>query len=481
MKREQLFDAITDLRDDLIEGALKPLKKRHIRWLAPVAAVVTIVLTITAIVQPGRNLIPDPSIIDTPIEDTPSANEQDHPQKEDLPDSGPLIVAHAIAEATPKFYPNEELDQEQVQQTVNRFTQKTLAKILGNTEDQNSVYSPASLFLSLATLTEITGDEAKAEILKSAGFTDAAQMQEQAKQLWDVTQSDFLHGKFQMANSIWLDSDVSYKEAPLKRLATEYYASSFQGTMGNEDYEELLRNWIKKETGGMSATDGEENFFTSNTFFAFLNAFYLHTEWASPFNEEHNFTAPFYGANGEETVEYMTNQDVYDVFQGEHFSALTKQASYGELVIFLPEKGTDTEQLLKDQAFLSHLTDPTYRGNMDTMCFRKLVLPKFDVASSLSLIQPLQRLGIQKIFKDDAENFAPLLEENQEGCVQKFTQDIRFTVDEKGCIAAGYTFYDGQYKSAGAGTGEDFIVDRPFVFSIRYKGIPLFIGVVNNV
>ena len=64
--------------------------------------------------------------------------------------------------------------------------------------------------------------------------------------------------------------------------------------------------------------------------------------------------------------------------------------------------------------------------------------------------------------------------------VASIHQDTRVKIDEQGVTAASYI------EIIGAGAAEppdeiiDFVLDRPFVFAITKRDIPLFVGTVNT-
>ena len=54
-----------------------------------------------------------------------------------------------------------------------------------------------------------------------------------------------------LANSLWLNESVNFNQSTMDSLAKNYYASSFRGEMGSEEFNQALRDWINEQTGGL--------------------------------------------------------------------------------------------------------------------------------------------------------------------------------------------------------------------------------------
>ena len=108
-----------------------------------------------------------------------------------------------------------------------------------------------------------------------------------------------------------------------------------------------------------------------------------------------------------------------------------------------------------------------------------LSVPKFDVASTTDLSEGLKNMGVTKVFQEMEAEFTNLTSDVPI-YLSEANQSVRVQIDEQGVKAAVYL------ERPGAGAAQppeeiiDFILDRPFLFVITNKNIPLFAGCVNN-
>lgn len=112
-------------------------------------------------------------------------------------------------------------------------------------------------------------------------------------------------------------------------------------------------------------------------------------------------------------------------------------------------------------------------------CQVDLRLPKFELTAKSDLVRDLPLLGVRKVFTGAAD-FSPLTDDLI--YVNEAAQKTFFSVDEKGCEAAAYTYYADKraaWESA-TPTKRTLHFDRPFLFAVMRDGAPLFIGVVSN-
>ena len=160
--------------------------------------------------------------------------------------------------------------------------------------------------------------------------------------------------------------------------------------------------------------------------------------------------------------------------KGEGFTAAPKSLKYGRMVFVLPEEGVTPESLLQRQGFLSELAEG-YEGARVIWS-----VPKFDVKSSVDLVDALNTLGVADAFAADKADFTPLTDNI--AYVSSVMQAARVKIDEEGVEAAAYT--EIVAKSDGAPEPSPVVemnLNRPFAFVI-FDGndVPLFVGTVQT-
>ena len=363
------------------------------------------------------------------------------------------------------------------------FCSLTMPVLLGEAEGENRVYSPLNLYLALGMLAEVTDGESREQILDLLGVSDVESLRERCRELWNVNYCRDGAVTSVPAGSFWLRNDISYHENTLKRLAENYYASSFEGEMGTAAYDQALQDWIKEQTGGLLKEQADELTMEPETVLALVSTIYYQAKWANEFLEANTEDGIFHGAGGDEATAFLHQGISRSYFWNDSYGAVClglKES--GGMWLFLPDEGVDAEELLTDPSvweLISHSSEAEWPDQKFLIV--NLALPKFDVVSDLDLRESLQELGVTDVFDAETSDFSPLTEKVEKIYLSKVQHAARVTVDEEGVTAAAYT----AMIACGAGRPPeeemDFVLDRPFLFVLTGEsGTPLFIGVVNH-
>ena len=191
MNKEQLSDAIGNISDEHIETNAKDIqpRKNHIlRTVLAIAAVLVLAVTAVLIIP---KLLPDHSTPDTSLtSDAPSdpsqtaSSQETEPTEEPSADSPETVpLSYAVAEAV---YPEEiselylwnSTKEDTYQYKIEdgktdslQYTRAILKTFFSGTKE-NAVFSPLSLYFSLASLAEMSNGETRAQIFDLLGATD---------------------------------------------------------------------------------------------------------------------------------------------------------------------------------------------------------------------------------------------------------------------------------------------------------------------
>lgn len=361
------------------------------------------------------------------------------------------------------------------------FVQSTLPLFLDTSKGQNAVYSPINIYLALAMLAEVADGDSRAQILAAMGLDNIYTAAKQAGILWQKHYIDDGASKSILANSFWLADDVVYKKETLERLADQYFASSFQGEMGSEDYTNALRNWLNEQTGGLLEDSIEGIEFDTETIMALASTIYFQSRWENEFVSDNNVEQIFHTPNGGVLTEFMTQSQTSAYYWHDTFSAISKNLNdMGKMWFILPDKGVSASKLLADDAIME-LVKASYDYPNQKYLIVNFSLPKFDISSDIDLTDGLKALGITDIFDVVKSDFSALTESADGIILTKADHAARVTVDEEGVKAAAYTVLMMAGSAAPPDEKIDFVLDRPFIFVITgNSGLPLFVGVVNN-
>ncbi|MBP3609126.1 MAG: serpin family protein [Lachnospiraceae bacterium] len=366
------------------------------------------------------------------------------------------------------------------QNGIREFYETTMQEFLKDTEGKNRIYSPLNVYMALAMLAETTDGESRSQILQLLHVDSMEKLRDNAAILWNANYCDDGTVTSRLASSIWLKNGNDYNTDTLQVLAENYYASSFQGNMGSEEYNKVLQNWLNEQTGGLLKEQASTVGMDPETIVALASTVYFQAKWQKEFWKENNTKEIFHAASGDLETEFMHQSSSDYYYWGEQFSAITRNLRYsGEMLLILPEEDVNVEELLSNQEVLDFIYKHEEWENQKYLIVNQSI-PKFDVASDYSLIHGLKNLGVTNVFDRTAADFTPLTLE-PEVAVDKATHAARVMIDEEGCTAAAFTVM----VAAGAGRPPeetvDFVLDRPFLFVINGQdGQPLFVGIVNQ-
>lgn len=488
MKKEDIYNGITEIRDDLIEGAAKKRKRPKI-WRFLVAAGLAAVIALGGFAVWRQ----------WDISGTGGAD-PDHPAYEDPTGNGthqtPAPVRTLAEAAYPErpAYPQEgwgeEYDLWYENMCERGLTGAELSAMTGwNTAavrtmlsghgDGNVVCSPTNLYLALSMLSEITGGETRAQILEALGVDSVEVLRAQANRLWNALYNDDGTYSLTLANSLWLQNRWEYRQEPLDILSEDYYASSFSGEMGSEEYDAVLREWIHQNTGNFLSDKTRDLGFDMETVIALASTLYFADKWELPFDEA--LTAPemFHAPGGDVERDCLHGTIESYVVRGDKFTAVElKFETGGSMRLLLPKEGVEPEELLSDPAALRLLSGGEFTGAelMDVT----LSLPKFDVSFDGDIRESMVKMGITDALDRDRSDFSPVSATPL--VVTHVFHASRVKIDEEGCEAAAYTLITSAPTTGLPWDNEDIELtfDRPFLFAVISQSQPIFAGIVNE-
>ena len=365
-------------------------------------------------------------------------------------------------------------------QALSDFAGRSTALAIAGMEGENTVYSPLSLWSALAMLAQCSGGESRQQVLTALGSDGLETLQEQVAQVWQGLYTDNGVSSLLLANSIWLNSSMegSYVEETLEALAQNYYAGAFAVPMGTAEADQAVTDWVSQQTHGLIG--GEEPVVETKEYTLALlaSSLYYKAPWAEEFSESQTWADTFTDAAGNSSqVDFMHQEHHGTMLTGAGWQAASLSTQLGEVVFVLPDQGVTPESLLEDGSLLSSLdfNDPGAQSGAITWS-----VPKFDVDSELDLLPALEALGITDLLDADAADLSPLTSIG--AYLSGATQMARVKADEEGVEAAAVTILTMD-ATAALEDPEPMVMDldRPFLFVIRTEGVPLFVGIVNQV
>ena len=366
-------------------------------------------------------------------------------------------------------------------QNLQRFFKESIPLFLKGEAGENTAYSPVNVYLALAMLAELTDGESRQQILDLLGSDSVEDSRQQANGVWQgIYQDDGISSTI-LASSLWLREGFPYQQDTLDRLAQDYYASTYEGEMGSEEYNQLLRDWINEQTGGLLKNQTENIKLEPIDLLALVTTLYYQSGWEEEFSPEATVPEIFHSPTGDQEVNFLSKQEVLMYYQGENFGVVEKSLVSGdEMWLILPDEGVTPEQLMQEGQVTDLLLPAAAREGWASFTVN-LALPKFDISSRMDLREGLIDLGITDVMDPAVSDFTPMTTATKDVRLTQAEHSVRVTVDEGGVTAAAYTMMVASETGAIAYEELDFVLDRPFLFAIVSKtGLPLFAGIVNQ-
>lgn len=471
---EKLAQALNAVRDRYIADAARA-KKHHRRiWLGTAAAVLAIVFCFQLGSLPMK----------VQAKTVSAASGSRQTQRPDLNDYKDRDAWSTDYDAWLAQREAQDALVDSALESLSPFFAASCKEFLSGGSGKNLVWSPINGYIALATLAETTGGDTRQQILDLLGAESLELLRTQVGAIWEsVYQND---GKeiSVLANSLWLDSRLTYEQEAMNDLAYYHYTSVYQGTFGSEETDKAMQTWLNDNTGGLLKESVDSITLSPETVLALVSAVYFQSKWSTAFSAGQNTQDLFHAPGGDMTCTYMNRKEAQMYYYwGDSFGAVSLGLKNGSRMwLILPDEDKTTGDVLSEGQYLEMITGANvYRETSGKYLKVNLSMPKFDIRSSGDLKTGLQKLGITQVFDMETADFSPSLGNSSPVFVSSVNQAARVTVDEEGVKAASYI----EMPTAGAAPPPeeiiDFILDRPFLFVIASAdGLPLFAGLVNQ-
>ncbi len=379
---------------------------------------------------------------------------------------------------------------------INDFCKNTALQMLKADNNQNPIYSPINLYMTLGLLSELTDGNTRKQLLDVMGVNDIETSRSKAESLWTANYSGNKSYSCILANSVWLSNKYEYKQKPFDKLAENYYASTVSGDINSTEMKDAIKYWLNKNTKGFLQDSVDNITFSENAAVYLASTVHFSAEWnrSKPYDVVSDDTTVFTTASGEvQPCEFITeNKYGGELFSGSNFTAKSihfdAPIRESNMWFVLPDEGVSTDEVLKNESFYNLITSDGNRENpSDGIEVNEydltIFIPKFDITYEKNIGENIKAMGITDVFTENVADFSPMSDYEGGFYVSDAQQAVRVSIDENGCEAASLMVV---IAAAGGYLPEEyekytFKLDRPFIFAITgTDDVPLFIGVVNN-
>lgn len=261
------------------------------------------------------------------------------------------------------------------------------------------------------------------------------------------------------ANSLWMADDFTVRKSYLNLLEDGYDAYAESLDFSDPSSVRTINGWCSDHTEGM--IDGIIGKLTPDMKTILVNALYFKAAWEDPFDRKFSRPGTFYGMKEDASVSFMYKKDYfgYAEYAGNQLIALPYKGGRYAMFVLLPSEDLGVEGVVPyiNEAGLKGLAGTLERTKV------QLLMPKFKLETSLSLVKTLEAMGVRQAFTPAAD-----LSGIAEGplAVSDVLQKTVVEVDERGTEAAAVTAVVVGLTSAMPQQVVQMNVNRPFLYMI---------------
>ena len=361
---------------------------------------------------------------------------------------------------------------------INERLRSVCFEIADGIDDDSFVYSPISAYIALNAVAE-GADDSLSEQIYSVLAPDGMTMERFREcikaELENLTiQNGEMSDRLDISTIALLSDKYNYNEDYKKILGDTYDAALGRGDLSSNDMMQRINSWASETTDGVINPLLNDPL-DETTDFAVLNSVYFLGEWSDRFYEEGNEQGAFHGLNGDSEVTFMQKFDAESAYAkcDDYASLVLPYKSGAVMRVYLPEEGRTARDVMN---ILSKGDSAEYGKALVTM-----KLPKFELQNDLDLKDNLTGTGLE-VLCDTASGPLSKITPDGDMYLSALIQKASIKVDEKGTVAAATTMATANMCAAELDMPRvEFIVDRPFVYTIEKGGAVLFLGVMNDI
>ena len=188
-------------------------------------------------------------------------------------------------------------------ESLSGFSYQTASAVLGDA-DENSTYSPISLYYALALATQGAAGQTADEMNAVLGAPDPAAVPLQAGNLYRVLYGDPF-SKIDLANSIWMREGDEFEQSFIDTATQQFYATPFSVQFGTPEADKAIADWIAANTNGTIESQVQTR---EDQLMSIINTVYFKGSWSDQFDAASTKEDAFHTAEGDTTAEFMTQR-----------------------------------------------------------------------------------------------------------------------------------------------------------------------------
>lgn len=348
-------------------------------------------------------------------------------------------------------------------------------------KDENSLISPASVFLALG----MTANGANGETLNSfkTGLGKYGLTLDELNKAYKAYSNELTKERgstaLNITNSIWFRNDFTPKAEFLQNNADYFGAGARKLNFNDKASAEVINDWVRENTN--SKIDKIIDKINPADVMHLINTFYFNAKWEKPFDTEQKTNqANFYLSNGKtQTTTFMHLTDQLDYISGQSASAVLLPYDDGRFAFLgiLPDEGIKLDEYIKilDERTIPELISQKRNTNI------AVTIPKFKTSGDFELKEALKNMGFGIAFDGNRADFSKMGNANEKLVISSVKHKTFLQVDELGTEAGAVT--DVVMRETGInGNIQTLVFNRPFIYAIVdiKTNLPLFLGTMET-
>ncbi|PKM76920.1 MAG: hypothetical protein CVU90_10100 [Firmicutes bacterium HGW-Firmicutes-15] len=348
-------------------------------------------------------------------------------------------------------------------------------------KDENSLISPASVFLALGMTANGTSGETLNSFITCLGKYGLTldELNKAYKGYSDELTEERGRTALNITNSIWFRNDFTPKAEFLQNNADYFGAGARNLNFNDKASADVINDWVRNNTNGKIDKIIDE--INPDEVMHLINTIYFNAKWKTPFDMEQKASqGNFYLSNSKtQTTMFMHLTDQLDYISGPSASAVLLPYDDGRFAFLaiLPNEGIKLDEYIKilDERTIPELISQKRNTHI------AVTIPKFKTSGNFELKDTLKNMGLGIAFDEIRADFSKMGNSDEKLIISSVKHKTFLQFDELGTEASAVT--DVVVKATGIyGTIQNIVFNRPFVYAIvdTNTNLPLFLGTMEN-
>ena len=336
--------------------------------------------------------------------------------------------------------------------------------------NENSVYSPMSLYSALSMLLVATSGQSKDQLLEFLNLKDTSGLAD----LFRMHNYQDDDQTILNINSVWLHNAVTnFDESIIDELKDDYLTSSHSIDFSNSDAAgKEISEYISQQTNGFLTPRFTPR---EDTEVMLLNTLYFAMNWNPHFYKTQSINFKDVGL----VDAVKTTMETSQYYENETEQAVIKHyQGQGSMIFIRPKNGLNLIE--PKRQILDHLLDSEQLYEVS------LIMPEIEVESTYDdLKDTLFELGLDKVLTDDISQSEISFYEDSfktKNIISSIVQGAKIKVDKEGTTAGAYTAIEAPTSGSPQELVKaEMVLDVPYqLIVLGPQNTPLFVVNVIN-